>query len=228
MGCHLKDFQGTTNPNHVSANFPADLRAVPHHDGLVPATLRSLDGELPSDRRAHVPPRQCADCHVNNNYNLTNTACVSCHLKDFQARPIPTTCAADSRRPARLATTPRPGSRRRSITRKSGFPLRAHTCHRGSARDCHVNNNYNITNTACVSCHQTDYNSATNPDHAQAGFPTTCEQCHDTVHGRTATSITPPPGSRSPAAYRAATASAPIATSTTTTTSPARPASAAT
>ena len=31
--CHLKDFQGTTNPNHVSAGFP-DLRPVPHHHQL--------------------------------------------------------------------------------------------------------------------------------------------------------------------------------------------------
>ena len=34
---------------------------------------------------------QCAQCHVNGNYNLTsaNTACVSCHLKDFQGTTNP-------------------------------------------------------------------------------------------------------------------------------------------
>ena len=36
-----------------------------------------------------VPPRQCTDCHANNNYNLTTTACVSCHLKDFQGTTNP-------------------------------------------------------------------------------------------------------------------------------------------
>ncbi len=33
--CHLKDYQGTTNPNHVHGEFPADVRAVSQHDELV-------------------------------------------------------------------------------------------------------------------------------------------------------------------------------------------------
>src|SRR5438309_8176344 len=34
---------------------------------------------------------QCAQCHVNGNYTLTsaNTACASCHLKDFQGTTYP-------------------------------------------------------------------------------------------------------------------------------------------
>ena len=47
--------------------------------------------------------------------------------------------------------------------------------------DCHINNNYNLTSTACYSCHQKDYTATNNPAHAAAGFPTTCAVCHDTV-----------------------------------------------
>ena len=32
VSCHLKDFQGTTNPNHVQSGLPADLPAVPQYD----------------------------------------------------------------------------------------------------------------------------------------------------------------------------------------------------
>ena len=32
---------------------------------------------------------QCAQCHVNGNYNLTSAACVTCHLKDFQGTTQP-------------------------------------------------------------------------------------------------------------------------------------------
>ncbi len=57
----------------------------------------------------------------------------------------------------------------------------SHTVPPRQCADCHVNNNYNITVTTCISCHQNDYNNATTPV-PHTGFPTTCEQCHDTVH----------------------------------------------
>ena len=31
-----------------------------------------------------------------------------------------------------------------------------------------------------MSCHLGDYNATNNPNHQAAGFPTQCEQCHDT------------------------------------------------
>jgi hypothetical protein len=33
----------------------------------------------------------------------------------------------------------------------------------------------------CVDCHLDDYNSTDDPNHAEAGFPTTCETCHDST-----------------------------------------------
>ena len=64
----------------------------------------------------------------------------------------------------------------------TGFPLTgSHTVPPRQCSDCHVNNNYNLNTTACVSCHLKDYQGANNPNHVQAGFPQTCEQCHDTV-----------------------------------------------
>ncbi|MGZ4731459.1 MAG: hypothetical protein ACXVZH_04890, partial [Terriglobales bacterium] len=32
---------------------------------------------------------QCSQCHTNGNYSLTNTTCVSCHLKDYQGTTDP-------------------------------------------------------------------------------------------------------------------------------------------
>ena len=46
---------------------------------------------------------------------------------------------------------------------------------------CHINSNYRLTSAACWNCHQTDYNGTTNPAHAAAGFPTTCDTCHTTT-----------------------------------------------
>ena len=122
-------FSGDHEPESRGGEFPVELRAVPHHRRVVTGDVRSLAGKLRTDRGAHtVPPRQCTDCHVNNNYNLTSTTCVSCHLKDFQRRheSEPRGTAA-LRRPAKCATTHRPGNRLVFDHSKSGFPLTGRT-----------------------------------------------------------------------------------------------------
>ena len=43
---------------------------------------------------------------------------------------------------------------------------------------CHKNNVYKGTSRLCGTCHLTDYQKAVNPPHASAGFPTTCDSCH--------------------------------------------------
>ena len=128
-----------------------------------------------------VPPRQCTDCHVNNNYNLTSTTCVICHLKDFQGTTNPNHVAGGFAQTCELCHNTSAWQPATFDHSTSAFPLTgSHTVPPRQCTDCHVNNNYNITNTTCVSCHQTDYNNATTPV-PHTGFPTTCETCHDTV-----------------------------------------------
>lgn len=181
--CHLKDYQGTTNPNHVAAAFAQTCQQCHNTTSWSNASFNHNATAFPLTGMHTVPPRQCSDCHVNNNYNLTSTACVTCHLKDFQGTTnpnhvssnFPQTCDQCHNTTSWLNATFNHNS--------TGFPLTgAHTSPPRQCTDCHVNNNYNLTSTACVSCHQNDYNTATTPvNHIAAGFPTTCETCHDTV-----------------------------------------------
>jgi hypothetical protein len=186
VSCHVKDFQGTTNPNHVAGGFSQTCQTCHTTIAWQPATFDHSTVGFPLTNAHADPPRVCTDCHINNNYNLTSTACVSCHLNDYNSAttPInhaqlgfPTTC--ESCHDTILWTD---GKFDHSTT---GFPLtNAHTVPPRVCADCHINNNYNLTsaNTACVSCHQNDYNTATTPvNHIQAGFPTTCQLCHDTI-----------------------------------------------
>jgi hypothetical protein len=69
-----------------------------------------------------------------------------------------------------------------------------HTVPPRQCADCHKNNNYNITNTACYSCHQSDYTGAKNPDHVAGGFSTNCELPYTSL-ATGSTSITPNPDS---------------------------------
>ena len=179
--CHLKDFQGTTNPNHVAATFPQNCAECHTVVAWSPASFNHSMVNFPLTGAHTVPPRQCSDCHVNNNYNLTSITCISCHQKDFQNTTNPNHVQAGFAQTCELCHNTAGWQPARFDHSKSGFPLTgSHNAPPRQCTDCHINNNYNITNTTCISCHQTDYNNATTPV-PHAGFPTTCASCHDTV-----------------------------------------------
>jgi len=184
--CHLKDFQGATNPNHVAGGFSQTCQTCHTTVAWQPATFNHNSVGFPLTNAHADPPRACLDCHINNNYNMTTTACASCHLKDYNTATAPVNhvqmgfpTACESCHDTVVWTD---GKFDHSAT---GFPLtNSHTVPPRACADCHVNNNYNLTsaNTACVSCHLNAYNAATTPiNHIQVGFPTTCQLCHDTT-----------------------------------------------
>ncbi|HLV88017.1 MAG TPA: hypothetical protein VKV39_13620 [Candidatus Sulfotelmatobacter sp.] len=181
--CHLADYNGTTNPNHVTANFPQTCDQCHSTSSWTSATFNHNNTGFPLTGAHTVPPRACTDCHVNNNYNLTSAACVTCHLADYNGTTNPNHVTANFPQTCDTCHSTSTWANATFNHNSTGFPLTgSHTVPPRVCTDCHVNNNYNITNTTCVSCHQTDYNNATTPvAHASAGFPTTCEQCHDTV-----------------------------------------------
>jgi hypothetical protein len=118
----------------------------------------------------------CQSCHQNSTFRMTQTTCIACHDKDYQATQAPNHVAA-------------------------GFSTSCETCHRTSDTSfrgatahtfyplvgrhaqvacsaCHVNNVYAGTPRDCVGCHRTLYDRTTSPNHLAAGFSPTCEGCH--------------------------------------------------
>ena len=180
VSCHLKDFQGATNPNHVADGFAQTCDTCHNTAAWQPATFDHSKSGFPLTGSHAVPPRQCTDCHVNNNYNITNTACVSCHQTDFNnaTTPIPhagfpTTCQNCHDTVLWTDATFNHATTGFALTGMHTVPPRACT-------DCHVNNNYTLNSTACVTCHLQDYQGTTNPNHVAGNFPQTCDQCHST------------------------------------------------
>jgi hypothetical protein len=183
--CHMTDYNNTNNPPHAAQGIPTTCETCHTIAGWNTASFDHSKTGFPLSNAHAVPPRQCSDCHTNNNYNLTSTACVSCHQNDYNTAttPInhvqlnfPTNC--QTCHDTVLWTN---GKFDHSST---GWPLTGFHLTSTQCAQCHVNNNYSLTsaNTACVSCHQTDYNTAVSPiNHVQLGFPTTCQNCHDTV-----------------------------------------------
>ncbi|HVO61174.1 MAG TPA: hypothetical protein VMT53_09565 [Terriglobales bacterium] len=178
--CHMKDYNGTSDPNHAAAGFPTNCALCHGTVNWSGATFNHATTGWPLTGFHASSAVTCSSCHVNNNYHLTSTACVSCHLKDFQGTTSPNHVA-------------------------SGFPQQCEICHNTSAwipstfdhnttafpltgyhikvpcAQCHVSNNYTSLPTDCYSCHKADYNGTTSPNHAAAGFPTTCTTCHNTT-----------------------------------------------
>jgi hypothetical protein len=181
VSCHLKDFQNTNNPNHVQSGFSQTCEMCHTTSAWQPANFDHSKSGFPLSGAHIVPPRACADCHVNNNYNLTQTSCVSCHLKDFQNTNNPNHLQSGFPQTCEVCHSTSAWQPANFDHSKSGFPLTGgHTVPPRACADCHVNNNYSLTQTSCVSCHQKDFQNANNPNHVQGGFPQTCEVCHST------------------------------------------------
>jgi Cytochrome c3/Cytochrome c7 and related cytochrome c len=181
--CHANDFKTATNPNHVTAGFSTTCETCHGTSTWLNAKFDHTSVGFPLTNAHADPPRVCTDCHINNNYNLTSTACATCHLQDFQSTTNPNHVAGGFSQNCQQCHTTiawQPATFNHSSV---GFPLtNSHADPPRVCADCHVNNNYSLTTTACVSCHLNDYNTATTPiNHVQASFPTTCESCHDTV-----------------------------------------------
>ncbi|MGE5206413.1 MAG: hypothetical protein ACM3PW_12425 [Chlamydiota bacterium] len=176
--CHMTDFQKTTNPNHSAAGFPTDCSICHSTASWANAQFNhSLTGFPLTGAHATL---QCQSCHANGQFTNLSTACVSCHLKDFQNTNNPNHTAAGFPQQCQVChstTAWIPASFNHNTT---GFPLTgAHTT--VPCASCHINGQYANTPTACYSCHQKDYQSTTDPNHVAAAFPTTCALCHNTT-----------------------------------------------
>ena len=181
--CHAQDFKVATSPNHSTAGFSTNCELCHGTSTWLNAKFDHASVGFPLTNAHADPPRVCLDCHINNNYTLSSTACVTCHLTDYQGAKSPDHVAGGFAQTCQQCHTTiawQPASFDHSAV---GFLLtNAHADPPRVCLDCHINNNYNLTTTACVSCHLKDYNTATAPvNHAQLGFPTACESCHDTV-----------------------------------------------
>ncbi|MBK9964589.1 MAG: hypothetical protein IPP07_06680 [Holophagales bacterium] len=176
-GCHLAKYQSAKDPNHVTAGFPTTCETC--HK----ATDTSW-GQGTFNHGATFPlvgvhaTQACASCHRGGVYQGTSRTCVGCHLPKYQATTNPnhatagfsTTCET-----CHKATDTSWGQG--TFNHATSFALVGRHATTACA-SCHVGGVYRGTSRTCVGCHLPKYQSTTNPNHAAAGFPTTCETCH--------------------------------------------------
>jgi nitrate/TMAO reductase-like tetraheme cytochrome c subunit len=176
VSCHQKDYNATTNPNHVTAKFSTECTTCHNETAWKPSTFNhNVNTSFPIIG-GHIGV-ECAQCHTNGYVN-TSSACVSCHQKDYNATTNPnhtiakfsTQCTTCHTQTAWIPTT-------FNHNTNTSFPLKGG--HIGvDCIKCHTNG-YNNTSTDCYSCHAADYNKTTSPAHATAHFSTECKTCHN-------------------------------------------------
>ena len=176
--CHISDFNGTTNPNHTQAGFPTDCSLCHSTTTWQGATFDHSKTKFPLTG-AHTS-LQCLDCHSGGQYATLPTACVSCHLAQFNGTTNPNHVTSGFPQDCSIChstTAWTPASFDHGTT---AFPLTgAHV--NVACTSCHINGVFAGTPTDCYSCHSKEYAGTTNPNHAAAGFPTTCLTCHTTT-----------------------------------------------
>jgi hypothetical protein len=176
--CHKQNYLATTNPNHVTSGIATACQTChTTNPGWKPTSFNHSVFPL---TLGHSTPA-CIDCHKNGNYTTTPTDCYSCHQTDYNNTTNPNHKTLSFSTTCSQCHTTNPGWKPASFNH-TVFPLTlGHST--PACIDCHKNGNYTTTPTDCYSCHQTDYNNTTNPNHKTLSFSTTCSQCHTTIPG---------------------------------------------
>ncbi|NQV30693.1 MAG: hypothetical protein HQ508_07390 [Candidatus Marinimicrobia bacterium] len=181
--CHMVQYSGTTDPAHVELAFPTDCASCHTTAQWTPSTyVHDLETTGFEKDGAH-DAISCTSCHDNWDppTEIRTCASASCHLDNYQASSNPPhesmsfsqTCTDCH------STTVWTPSQFVHDVQSTGYLLEgAHTS--VSCQQCH--NPWQIVSAprSCAdgSCHLSDYEGATDPNHQSASFPLNCESCH--------------------------------------------------
>ena len=178
-GCHTTDFNQTTNPNHSAAHFSTDCASCHSETAWIPATFDHDGQYFPIYSGKHKGEwDQCQDCHTNPS-NYAEFTCTTCHTNPQTSNQHNGINGFAYNSPACLACHPTGNANDGFDHNNTNFPLTgAHLA--AACLDCHASG-YAGTPTNCASCHTTDYNQSTNPNHVSLAFPSNCASCHTTA-----------------------------------------------
>ena len=179
FSCHRADFERTSNPSHVQAGFPQDCSRCHNTTSWAGAQFDHNTFTSFPLTGAHVNVA-CVQCHTNGRFAGTPKDCASCHLTDYQQTTNPNHAAAGFPQDCSICHSTAQWQGARFDHSRTRFPLTgAHLQQTCTA--CHTGGTYSGLDPACVSCHLTNFNNTTNPNHTAAGFPQQCDVCHSTT-----------------------------------------------
>ncbi len=176
--CHSTDFQGATNPNHVSGNFSHQCQTCHTTSAWQPASFDHSTTKFPLTG-AHTSVA-CQSCHTNGNYQLVYADCYQCHQADYQRPTNPNHVTANF--PHQCETCHTTTAWTPSTFDHDGQYFRIYSgAHQGkwsACTDCHTNQ-ANYADFTCTTCHT---KNSTDQDHSGVQnyqyLSSACYSCH--------------------------------------------------
>jgi len=181
--CHMSQYTATDDPPHVSLSYPTDCTACHTTDAWSPSTfIHDLETQGFLLDGAHEA-LNCSSCHEDWEppTEIRTCASASCHLDNYQASENPpheTMSFSQGCVDCHTTSSWVPAQFTHSLE-STGFALEeAHTI--VSCQQCHSPWQIIPEPRTCsdASCHLSDYQNATDPNHGAASFPLNCESCH--------------------------------------------------
>ncbi len=173
--CHKGDYERSQNPNHLGAGMPTSCETCHRPSDL---NWRSTFNHASVFQLVGVHSTQpCASCHKNGVFGGTPRDCYGCHKTDYERTLAPNHLSAGFSTSCDSCHRAADPNWHTTFNHNAIFQLVGLHATQPCAK-CHVNNIYKGTPRNCFGCHQSDYTGTTNPNHAAAGFSTTCESCH--------------------------------------------------
>ncbi|HYL63620.1 MAG TPA: hypothetical protein VE077_13460 [Candidatus Methylomirabilis sp.] len=188
QGCHLPDWQKTTDPVHSAAGpdfAPANCANCHTTAGWAGANFNHSQFFPLTNSHAGL---QCSQCHVPGAaYSAAPTTCQGCHMDKFNSAATPVNHVQAGFPPALCSTchdTIAWADGKFDHTTMTTFPLTG--LHIGVACSaCHSSGVYKGLTTSCGAsgCHLTTWQQTNNPVHSAAGpdfAAANCANCHTT------------------------------------------------
>jgi hypothetical protein len=179
IDCHQEDYTATTKPNHVQGNYSTNCINC-HSPNSFTWTASNTNHEFFPLTGGHAL-NDCNRCHTNGTFDGLSQECATCHQTTYNSTTNPNHAGAGFSTNCVQCHTTNPGWKPSTFDH-SLFPLTlGHAVN--ECVKCHPTGVYAGTPTDCYACHETNFNTTTNPNHVAAQFPTTCAQCHTTNPG---------------------------------------------
>jgi len=177
IDCHRDVYMASSKPNHATAGFSTDCSQCHFIYSYEWAGTGFNHSFFPLTLGHNI---DCSKCHTNNNYSNLSTACVSCHLADYNATTNPVHTGGCYPKNCEMCHTTNPGWSPTNFQHDNYFPISSGK-HSGIACvECHTNQN-DCSVFSCIDCHVHNQ-SETNGQHNDVGgyswTSTACYSCH--------------------------------------------------